>query len=100
MEVSARTKRSVNITIKTYLFTVCAVIKVKDVSKKIFTKLTLILGLGGNAGLGDLSVPLTSGVDKGVLALCGGDNKRLCVVFCPLKVLPELDSPDAVFLTI
>lgn len=36
-----------------------------------------MVGLGGRAGLGDLSVPLTSGVDKGVLALCGGDNSML-----------------------
>lgn len=42
---------------------------------------TFIVGLGGSAGLGDLSDPLTSGVDSGVLALCGGDNKMLCEEF-------------------
>lgn len=64
-------------------------------------KITLILGFGGKAGLGDLSVPLTSGVDSGVLALCGGDNKMLCDdAFVPLKVLPLDESPDAVFLMI
>lgn len=60
------------------------------------------MGFGGRAGLGDLSV-LTSGVDNGVLALCGGDNRILCDdAFCPANVeLPVLvDSPDAVFLTI
>lgn len=29
----------------------------------------LMVGFGGRAGLGDLSVPLTSGVESGVLAL-------------------------------
>lgn len=38
---------------------------------------TFIVGFGGSAGLGDLSV-LTSGVDSGVLALWGGDNRILC----------------------
>lgn len=63
---------------------------------------TLTVGFGGKAGLGDLSVPLTSGVDNGVLALCGGDNRMLCEdALGPLKVLPVLvDSPEAVFLTI
>lgn len=47
-----------------------------------------MVGLGGSAGLGDLSV-LISGVDSGVLALCGGDSRMLC----------ELDDrPEAVFL--
>jgi hypothetical protein len=46
-------------------------------------------------------VPLTSGVDNGVLALCGGDNKMLCEdAFCVLKVFPFDERPDAVFLMI
>lgn len=62
------------------------------ISTMTVDSLTLIVGFGGRAGLGDLSVPLTSGVASGVLAACGGDRG-------PLKAL-LVESPDAVFLTI